>query len=169
MQNSICEAFNGRMRDEFLNGTLFRDLDHAGSALARRLLGQPPPFDPWLRYSGASAASLTAAGDQRRTPRHTLVPALDVSQSEYFTQRSRPASPRQREDLVLLAHVRSAFVGSNETYGSPRITRELQDQGLTARRRRTARLMRDNSLRARQTRRFKRTTDSHHASPSRRT
>lgn len=35
MQNGICEAFNGRMRDELLNETLFRDLDHARSAAAR--------------------------------------------------------------------------------------------------------------------------------------
>jgi len=90
---------------------------------------------------------------------------LDVSQSGYFAWRSRPASPRQREDLVLLAPIRSAYRLSNETYGSPRMTRELQDEGLTVGRRRTARLMRENGLRARQTRRFKRTTDSHHAFP----
>ena len=29
MQNGICEAFNGRMRDELLNETIFYDLDHA--------------------------------------------------------------------------------------------------------------------------------------------
>ena len=45
------------------------------------------------------------------------------------------------------------------------MTRELQDSGLTVGRRRIARLMRDNGLRARQKRRFKRTTDSHHAWP----
>ena len=45
------------------------------------------------------------------------------------------------------------------------MTRELQDQGLGIGRRRTARLMRDNGLRARQPRRFKRTTDSLHAFP----
>ncbi|WP_375210912.1 IS3 family transposase [Hyphococcus sp.] len=28
-QNAFCEAFNGRFRDECLNETLFRDLDHA--------------------------------------------------------------------------------------------------------------------------------------------
>ena len=53
----------------------------------------------------------------------------------------------------------------NDTYGSPRMTRELQDEGLTMGRRRTARLMRENGLKARQKRRFKRTTDSHHAFP----
>ena len=43
--------------------------------------------------------------------------------------------------------------------------RELRDIGLVVGRRRIARLMRDNGLQARQKRRFKRTTDSHHAWP----
>ena len=67
--------------------------------------------------------------------------------------------------MVLLAHVRAAFALANGTYGSPRMTRELRDSGLTVGRRRTARLMRENGLRARQKRRFKRTTDSQHAWP----
>jgi putative transposase len=94
-----------------------------------------------------------------------LCQVLGVSQSGYFAWRSSPASCRQREDLVLLAHIRSAFARSNGTYGSPRVTRELQAEGLTVGRRRTARLMHENGLKARQTRRFKRTTDSHHAFP----
>src|SRR3954467_14732702 len=97
-------------------------------------------------------------------PVQRLCQVLEVSPSGYFAWRSRP-SPRQREDLVLLAHIRSAFTLSNGTYGSPRMTRELQDEGLKVGRRRTARLMRDNGIKARQTRRFKRTTDSHHAFP----
>jgi putative transposase len=98
-------------------------------------------------------------------PVQRLCQVLDVSSSGYFAWRSRPASPHQREDLVILAHIRSAFTLSNETYGSPRMTRELQDEGLKVGRRRTARLMRENGLKARQKRRFKRTTDSHHAFP----
>ena len=43
--------------------------------------------------------------------------------------------------------------------------RELVDEGLPIGRRRTARLMRENGLAARQKRRFKRTTDSTHAWP----
>jgi putative transposase len=89
----------------------------------------------------------------------------EVSQSGYFAWRSRPACQRQRDDLVLLGHVRSAFARSHGTYGSPRMTRELQDEGLEVGRRRTARLMRENGLKARQKRRFKRTTDSHHSFP----
>ncbi len=102
---------------------------------------------------------------KKEFPVQRLCKVLGVSQSGYFAWKSRPASRRQREDLVLLAHVRSAFQLSNETYGSPRLTRELQDQGLSVGRHRTARLMRENGLRARQPRRFKRTTDSHHAFP----
>jgi putative transposase len=90
---------------------------------------------------------------------------LGVSPSGYFAWRGRPACRRQREDLVLLAHVRSAFTQSNGTYGSPRMTRELQDEGLSIGRGRTARLMAGNGLKARQKRHFKRTTDSHHAFP----
>ncbi len=33
-QNAFIESFNGRLRDELLNGTLFRSLDHAREALA---------------------------------------------------------------------------------------------------------------------------------------
>ena len=85
-----------------------------------------------------------------------LCTVLDVSPSGYFTWKNRPASRRQREDLVLLAHVRSAFCLSHETYGSPRMTHELREQGLAAGRRRVARMMRENGLRARQPRRFRR-------------
>ena len=94
-----------------------------------------------------------------------LCKVLDVSPSGYFAWKDRPASARQREDLVLLAHVRSAFTLSHETYGSPRMTHELREQGLAAGRRRVARLMRENGLKARKPRRFRRTTDSGHAFP----
>jgi putative transposase len=104
-------------------------------------------------------------GAKAEFPVHRLCRVLGVSQSGYFAWRGRLACRRQRDDMVLLAHVRSAFSLSNSTYGSPRMTRELRDSGLTAGRRRIARLMRDNGLRARQKRRFKRTTDGHHAWP----
>jgi putative transposase len=69
-----------------------------------------------------------------------------------FRLEDRFASKRQHSDMVMLAHVRSAFALSDGTYGSPRMTRELKDDGLTMGRRRTARLMRENGLLARQKR-----------------
>jgi putative transposase len=98
-------------------------------------------------------------------PVHRLCRVLGVSQSGYFAWKNRPASDRQRQDMVLLAHIRASFALSNGTYGSPRMTHELQDDGLSVSRRRTARLMRENGLVARQRRRFKRTTDSEHTWP----
>jgi putative transposase len=98
-------------------------------------------------------------------PVQRLCKVLGVSVSGYFAWKNRGASTRQKEDMVLLAHIRSAFAQSNGSYGSPRMTRELQDEGFAIGRRRTARLMRENNLKARQKRRFKRTTDSHHAWP----
>ena len=98
-------------------------------------------------------------------PVQRLCGVLGVSQSGYFAWKDRPACRRQRDDLVLLAHTRSSFALSNGTYGSPRMTRELQDNGFAVGRRRTARLMRENDIKARQKRRFKRTTDSEHSWP----
>ncbi|MFL5159816.1 MAG: IS3 family transposase [Microvirga sp.] len=119
----------------------------------------------FFRQGGKSMRFMFIDAAKAEFPIQRLCQVLEVSQSGYFAWRSRPACQRQREDLVLLAHVRSAFRESNGTYGSPRMTRELQDQGLPIGRRRTARLMRENGLKARQKRRFKRTTDSHHAFP----
>jgi len=85
---------------------------------------------------------------------------LGISESGFYAWRHRPASRRQREDMVILAHIRNAFALSNETYGSPRMTRDLTDEGFVIGRRRVARLMRENKLQARRKRRFRRTTDS---------
>ncbi|TAH64314.1 MAG: IS3 family transposase [Rhodopseudomonas palustris] len=71
MQNGICEAFNGRMRDELLNETLFYDLDHARAAVARWIgaYNRTRPHSA-LGYltPAAYAASLTATDDRLRNP-----------------------------------------------------------------------------------------------------
>ena len=102
---------------------------------------------------------------KKEFPVQRLCKVLGVSPSGYFAWKERPASLRQRDDMVLLAHVRAAFAVSNRTYGSPRMVHELRDRGLAIGRRRVARLMRENGMKARQKRRFKRTTDSLHAFP----
>jgi putative transposase len=67
--------------------------------------------------------------------------------------------------MIHLAHIRTVFALSKGTHGSPRMHRDLVDEGHKIGRHRTARLMRENQLIARQKRRFKRTTDSEHALP----
>jgi transposase InsO family protein len=71
MQNGVCESFNGRMRDELLNETLFFDLAHARAALARWVAdyNQHRPHSA-LRYQtpAAFAATFTATSDRRSNP-----------------------------------------------------------------------------------------------------
>ena len=69
MQNGICEAFNGRMRDELLNETIFYDLGHARDALARWVASynQKRPHSA-LGYltPAAFARTFTATDDRLR-------------------------------------------------------------------------------------------------------
>ena len=99
----------------------------------------------------------------------TACTALGVSVSGFYAWKTRPASARQSDDMVMLAHIRSEFSSSNETYGSPRMHAELTESGLAIGlaigRHRVARLMSENGLKARQKTRFKRTTDSDHGGP----
>lgn len=88
---------------------------------------------------------------------------LKVSSSGYYAWKHRPPSNRQREDMVLLANIRSMFACSNQTYGSPRMHAELKDAGFNVGRHRVARLMRENGLKGFQKRHFKSTTNSNHA------
>ena len=98
-------------------------------------------------------------------PVATACAVLGVSESGFYAWKSRTASPRQRDDMVLLAHIRAEFSTSNETYGSPRMLVELRENGLTTGRHRVARLMSENGMKARQKTRFKKTTDSDHGGP----
>ena len=95
----------------------------------------------------------------------TACSALGVSVSGFYSWKGRTASLRQRDDMVLLAHIRSEFETSRETYGSPRMHAELKESGFAMGRHRVARLMSKNGLKARQKTRFKKTTDSDHGGP----
>lgn len=68
-----------------------------------------------------------------------------------------------RENAALLVHVKAVHRRSRGTYGSPRITAELQAQGMRVGRRRIARLMREHKVTGTPKRRFRgTTTDSSH-------
>lgn len=80
----------------------------------------------------------------------------------YRAFRSRPISQSQRQDMVVLAHIREQFALSLKSYGRPRMTEELKELGLDVGHRRVGRLMRDNDIKVIRTRKFKATTDSNH-------
>jgi putative transposase len=105
------------------------------------------------------------AREKATFPIDLLCTMLGVSRAGFYASRRRPVPARQREDQQLAVHVAAAHVASRRRYGSPRVYRELQAQGHDVGRHRVARLMREQGLRAREKRRFQRTTDSQHTLP----
>jgi transposase InsO family protein len=71
-------------------------------------------------------------------------------------------SQRQRDDMVLLAHIREQHRLSLQSYGRPRMTEELQELGLRVGHHRVGRLMRENGIKTIRTQKYKATTDSNH-------
>ncbi len=72
-------------------------------------------------------------------------------------------SQRQRDDMMILAHIREQHRLSLESYGRPRMTEELQELGVNVGHRRVGRLMRDNGIKIIRTQTYKLTPDSNHA------
>ena len=52
----------------------------------------------------------------------------------------------QRDDIVILAHIREQHRLSLQSYGCPRMTEELQELGVSVGHQRVGRLMRDNCI-----------------------
>ena len=92
MRNGICEAFNGR-KDELLNDTLFRDLDHVRSTVARWVVDyndHRPQSAVGYLTPRAFASTFAATDDRLRNP----------SQLRRSTV-AHPAHPRQTHPRTL--------------------------------------------------------------------
>ena len=83
-----------------------------------------------------------------------------VSISGYYAWKQRSPGARQLDDMRILAHIRTQFAQSRQTYSSLRLHVALNEAGIQADRHQTAGLVRANGLKARQKTRFKCTTDS---------
>ena len=91
--------------------------------------------------------------------------ALDVSRSGYYAWLRRPESKRKAEDKTLSEAIKEIHKDSNGEYGSPKIHQELRRRGTRCGRKRVARLMRKDGLKAKTIRKFKATTNSDHNLP----
>jgi transposase InsO family protein len=98
-------------------------------------------------------------------PITVLCRVLDISRAAFYAWVDRPPSSHSLEDQKLALLVREAFERSRRTYGCPRIHAELAAQGVHVSRKRVARIMRQEGLRARPRKRFKCCTDSNHDQP----
>jgi transposase InsO family protein len=91
---------------------------------------------------------------------------LEVSPSGYYAWLKRPLSWHAVVDELLMAHVQIIHAESGETYGAPRVHRELQAEGLPVGPKRVARLMREEGLVGRPPKRARVvTTNSNHDDP----
>ena len=90
---------------------------------------------------------------------------LRVSRAGYYAWCCRPPSARTQANRHLLTAICAVHRHSRATYGSPRVTRELQAQGHRCSEPRVARLMRLAGVQAKRRRRFRVTTDSRHGEP----
>lgn len=98
-------------------------------------------------------------------PVAVMCDGLGVSRSGYYAFEKRPPSKRAIEDVRLGVEIAESFRQSRGTYGSPRVLKDLIDNGHRVSRKRVARIMRSRALCARVRRRFKVTTVADVAHP----
>ena len=90
---------------------------------------------------------------------------MQVSPSGFYASRSRQESTHARDDRRLRVLIWASFEESRRRYGSPRVYRDLVEQGIQVSPKRIARLMQEEGLKARARKRFKMTTMSDHDQP----
>lgn len=91
---------------------------------------------------------------------------LEVSRSGFFRFLADPVGKRQKRREELAAAIRRVRQGRREVYGSPRVHRQLVQEGHRVCRNTVAKAMKEAGIQAKTQRRFKvRTTDSNHQHP----
>ena len=89
-----------------------------------------------------------------------LCAVLNVSPSGYYDWIDRPLSATARANRRLVTKIRCHYKASRSTYGSPRIHKDLIDEGEQVSRHRVARLMRSQNIKSKMARKFIITTNS---------
>ena len=80
-----------------------------------------------------------------------LCEAFGVSRSGYYASRQRKSGRREQENELLVAEMKEIHSHRHtRCYGSPRMTRELLEAGLSCSENRVARLMNEHGINARQ-------------------
>lgn len=99
-------------------------------------------------------------------PVSQLCALLEVSRSGYYAWLGRKPCRRQRENAQLLRRIKEVHRQSRQSYGSPRVARQLRQEHQSCGRHRVARLMRQEGLAGLRKAAFRpRTTDSQHDQP----
>ena len=90
---------------------------------------------------------------------------FNISRSAYYRWIKNPTSQKKEEDNKLLREIKRVHKESRETYGSRRITAQLNKEGISCGRKKVSRLMIENNIYCKSKRKFKATTNSNHSFP----
>ena len=104
------------------------------------------------------ATFIAAQRAEHQIPYATACRALSVSQAWFYKWRHGDPSPRHARREQLKIAIRRLFAKHRGTYGSPRITADLRDEGWAVSENTVATLMAELGLQARRKRRRKQTT-----------
>ncbi len=104
------------------------------------------------------AAFIAAQRDDYAIPYAVACRALQVSPAWFYKWRDGDASPRHARRAQLAVEVARIFAAHHGRYGSPRITAELRDAGWRVSENTVAKLMREQQLIARSSKRRRQTT-----------
>jgi putative transposase len=102
----------------------------------------------------------------KQYPVRELCAVLEVTRSGYYAWRNRQQTARQIANRLLVSEIQRVYHLKKGNYGSPRVTEQLRREGRKCNHKRVERLMREQGLKARTSRKRRVcTTDSNHDQP----
>ena len=84
-----------------------------------------------------------------------MAQVFKVSRAGYYKSIHRQESKTKRENKELVVKIRNIHKKNRETYGSPRIHRQLKKDGVKCSRRRVTNLMRSHKIQAKMRKKWK--------------
>lgn len=90
---------------------------------------------------------------------------LGVSKSGYYAWKKRPVSQQRVRKGKLTAKIKRVHLQSRKNYGSPKITKQLNQEGIEVSQKTVTRIMKENGIRSKTVKKYKATTYSKHNLP----
>lgn len=90
---------------------------------------------------------------------------LGVSKSGYYEWLKRPVSNQKKAKAKLVAKIRRIHLQSRGIYGSPKITKVLDSEGIKVSQKTVSKIMKENNIKSKTVKKYKATTNSNHQLP----
>jgi len=90
---------------------------------------------------------------------------LGVSRSGYYKWLNRPKSNQKERKEKLTSQIKRVYLDSRRNYGSPKITKQLNSEGVSVSQKTVSRIMKEEGIRSKTVKKYKATTNSKHNLP----